>query len=698
MGTSAFNLTRYFSMLSLLLVVMAGLVLGVYFYRFSAHHMLSQAEYDNVTMTQFLRNAMYEKFSRMVTLTDTENPETVRLLQINNEALHQAVQGLIRGSDIIKVKLYNRYGITVFSTDTSQLGEDISEKAEFQLALQGRVSTEIKKRDAFVTYDGELRDVNFIASYIPMRDENGEIDGVFETYREVSPLLHRVSTTLWQVAWGAVLGLALLYLAQLLVVRYAQRILRHQANELETVNRDLDWRVRERTVLLENEIAERVNVEKRLEHLAHHDPLTGLPNRLKFKQQLLESLARIGTDDAQRIAVLFIDLDRFKDVNDTLGHSVGDELLVSVTRRINTCVRKADILARHGGDEFICILSGIEDEHEVSVIAEQLLGQFEQPFTVDGNELFLSASIGISIAPDDGHEVDILVRNADAAMYEAKAHGKNRCHFYSPEMTSQAQQRIRMDTLLRHAIEYHELAVHFQPKIDIRNGQINGAEALLRWNNPDLGSVPPDQFIPLAEDNGHIVEIGAWVMREACRHLLAWDKEGFHIPSISINLSIKQLERADFILQVRELLRETALAPSRIEFEITESVIMSVDNSLSVLNELRELGVSLSVDDFGTGYSSLAYLKELPVQVIKIDRSFVGGIGVSPSDEAIIRTIIELSHSLGFVTVAEGIESVQQEHFLRDTGCHLMQGYLYGKALSADDFRSRWDSLDVNRP
>lgn len=686
-----FNLTRYFSALSLLLVAVSGVVLGVYFYHFSSHHMLSQAEHDNVTMTQFVRNAMYDQFLAALQDSYQDDDEQMSNLRENAARLYLHTRRLISGSDVIKVKLYNHEGLTVFNTDLEQLSENVSDNPGFQVAMAGGVATVFRQRDVFIAYDGKRHNVNFIASYVPLRDESGEVNGVFEIYREVSPLVARVENTLWQVAWVAALALAVLYFSQLVVVRYAQRILDRQARELEAINRELDWRVQERTASLEIEITERLNVERRLDHLAYHDPLTGLPNRLMFKDQLTASLVRV-LKNHHSIAVLFIDLDRFKDVNDTLGHSMGDALLVAVTRRIRACVRGHDTLARHGGDEFICILENVTNKTEVCVVAGKLLAQFNEPFTVDGNELFLSASIGISLAPEDGNEVDILVRNADAAMYRAKESGRNRYHFYSPEMTQLAQQRMHMENLLRHAVEYGELEVFFQPKLACGKDTLVGAEALLRWHSPQLGDLPPSQFIPLAEDNGHIVEIGAWVMRTALHQLSQWDEAGFRLNSLSINLSVKQLERSDFIDQVNAVLTETGIDPRRIEFEITESVIMSVDDSISLLKRLRDLGVSLSVDDFGTGYSSLTYLKELPISVIKIDRSFINGIGRSSSDEAIIRTVIELSHSLGFYTVAEGIENQPQADFLCGEGCEQMQGYLFGRPLPADDFKSRWQT------
>jgi len=684
-----FNLTRYFSALSLFLVLAVGVILGGYFHRFSTHHLVSQAEHDNVALTQLVYNTLRQNFAAAVTASYT-GPDATQM-HASAAALLPAVRTVLKGSDVIKVKVYNHHGLTVFSTDPANVGEGVAHKPGFRVAAQGGIASDLHSRDIFNAHDGMRENINFIASYVPMHDAAGEIFGVFEIYRDVTPLVQRVNTTLWQVAVAATIALTLLYLLQLLVVSRAQRILRRQANELERANLELDRRVQERTAALEAEISERRHAERRLDHLAYHDVLTGLPNRLMFKEHLTHGLSRTARKK-KRLAILFIDLDRFKDVNDTLGHSVGDELLVAVTRRIKTCVRTSDTLARQGGDEFICILEDLNAPEEARQVADKLLDLFRQPFAVAGNELFLSASIGISIAPDDGNAVDILVRNADAAMYQAKARGRNRCHFYTAEMTHEAQERVRLETLLRHAAENHELATHYQPKVDAHTGRLTGAEALLRWFNPELGSVPPTRFIPLAEDCGLIVELGDWVLRAACQQLAAWDAAGFYVPTLSVNLSVKQLERGDFIDQVAAILRDTGINPARIEFEITESIIMSVDDALGILHRLRALGVGLSVDDFGTGYSSLTYLKALPIQTIKIDRSFVNGIGISPGDEAIIRAVIELSRSLGFVTVAEGVETTHQALFLRNTGCAWLQGYLYGKPIAAEELATRWSN------
>lgn len=420
-----------------------------------------------------------------------------------------------------------------------------------------------------------------------------------------------------------------------------------------------------------------------------HDPLTGLANRRCFIERLEESLKETA-HHGERLAVLFIDLDQFKQVNDSLGHGVGDELLVSVAARLSEHVRLIDMLARLGGDEFICLMEAVRDEDEVELLAREILGAFEYPFKLGDHELYLTASVGISLCPADGHSVLDLMRNADTAMYRAKMLGRGNFHFYTAEMTREAQERIQMENLLRRALDNGELSVHLQPQVEARSARLVGAEALVRWNSPELGLVMPMRFIPLAEDSGLIVGLGNWVLRETCRQFMQWRMSGFELPQVSVNLSVKQLERPEFIDVLGEILDETGMDPSHLKLELTESVVMAVGDAFTPLERLRDLGISLALDDFGTGYSSLSYLKMLPVQQLKIDRSFVEGIGRNTGDEAIIRTIMELARSLRFEVVAEGVETVEQADFLAALGCEQLQGYLHGKAVAPAEFRARW--------
>ncbi len=429
--------------------------------------------------------------------------------------------------------------------------------------------------------------------------------------------------------------------------------------------------------------------QNKLDHLAHHDPLTGLPNRLLFNDRLAQAISRFHRSE-QQLAVLFIDLDRFKNINDTLGHHVGDELLKQIAYTLAATIRDGDTLARLGGDEFIIILEDIDGLYGAGMVAEKLMAVFEQPFTVANHELFLTCSIGISLCPTDGTDINMLIRNADVAMYQAKAHGRNAYRFYAPEMACESVERLRLDSLLRRSIDNNEIFLNFQPQVDIESGELIGVEALARWNHPELGLVPPIRFIPLAEDSGYINQLGKWVLWESCRQMIRWQKVGLYVPKIAVNLSVKQFERGSIVNVVSEILQETGLDPSRLQLEVTESVIMNNADGFAFINDLHAIGVGLAIDDFGTGYSSLAYLKQLPVQTLKIDRSFIKDISTDPNDEAIAIAIIQLGKSLNLTVIAEGVETQEQAGFLLKQGCNFAQGYFYSHPVLPDDLFARW--------
>jgi diguanylate cyclase (GGDEF)-like protein/PAS domain S-box-containing protein len=437
-----------------------------------------------------------------------------------------------------------------------------------------------------------------------------------------------------------------------------------------------------------------------LDHLAHHDPLTGLPNRLLFHDRLRQAMVRAvraGTE----IAVLFIDLDRFKTVNDTLGHHIGDELLQRVAASLSSSLRDGDTLARLGGDEFIVMLEDVEGADGARSVAEQLMRVFEQPVAVSDYELFVTGSVGISLFPQDATDLNVLVRHADVAMYQAKARGRNGFQMYAPSMDGEGVERLRLEALLRRAIEKNEIRLVYQPQVeiapdDVAAGRLIGVEALVRWHNPELGHVPPDRFIPLAEDIGFIGQLGAWVLEEACRQMVAWEAAGLAVPKIAVNLSGRQFDRGSVAPQVARVLAATGLAPSRLQLEVTESVIMNTGDALEYINDLHAAGVQLAIDDFGTGYSSLAYLKQLPVQTLKIDRSFIKDISTDADDEAIAIAIIQLGKSMELSVIAEGVETPEQAAFLLRHGCNRAQGYLYSRPLAPDDLLARWGAAAVH--
>jgi len=430
--------------------------------------------------------------------------------------------------------------------------------------------------------------------------------------------------------------------------------------------------------------------ERQLEYLAHHDPLTGLPNRCLFQSRLEQSLAR-SRRSGQPLALLFLDLDRFKVVNDTLGHPVGDLLLQQVAEALSSQVRPADTIARLGGDEFVVVLEDITGPEDVEHFANRLLNLLGQPFLIDGRELYISASIGISLHPRDGNTPDILLRHADIAMYQAKAEGRNDYSFFEPTMSEGAAERLRIENELRGALQRQEFIVHYQPQIGLEDARLRGVEALCRWQHPQLGNVSPGQFIPLAEEIGLIGDISAWVLEEGCRQLVSWDGEGFRIPRLAVNLSMRDIERPNLVEQVQDCLARSGLAPERLELEVTESMIMRrTEEAIATLDALRQLGVALAVDDFGTGFSSLSYLKRLPLHRLKIDRGFVEKLTEDPNDDMIVRAVIALGRSLGLEVLAEGIETPAQIEFLCREGCTEGQGYLFSRPISAEQLIDEW--------
>lgn len=430
--------------------------------------------------------------------------------------------------------------------------------------------------------------------------------------------------------------------------------------------------------------------QEALRFLAHHDPLTGLPNRILLRDRLEHAVQRAQREDLG-VAVLFVDLDRFKQINDSLGHPVGDEILKLAANAMAAQLRGSDTIARVGGDEFIIVLERDVSSRSVGTVARKLVEIFAHPFTVAGHELFLTASIGISTFPGDGTDPDTLLKHADLAMYRAKEQGRNNFQYYEPALGAGALARMRLENALRGAVQRGELSLVYQPQFRIASGDLVGMEALVRWEHPELGEVSPGRFIPVAEEIGLIGEIGGWVLRQVCRQIAQWRHDGFAVPRMSVNLSMRQIEREGLVAEVASLLAEWAIAPAQLELEVTESVLMrQTDTAIGVLEGLRQLGVFLAVDDFGTGYSSLAYLRQLPVHRLKIDSSFVRDIGRDPNDEAIARAIIALAHSLALDVVAEGVERQDQADFLRQAGCDVLQGRLHARPLAAAEILAQW--------
>jgi diguanylate cyclase (GGDEF)-like protein len=454
------------------------------------------------------------------------------------------------------------------------------------------------------------------------------------------------------------------------------RALRHHLliKEKRNYENNLEELVRERTA--------------QIQHLAYHDALTNLPNRVLFVDRATQALT-IAQRSSHMVGIMFLALDRFKKINDTLGHVVGDLCLTEVAVRLGQCVREGDTIARINGDDFALLFTQVEGTRDLVELAQIVADALKPSFHLEGQEVYVTASIGISIFPADGQDPETILKNAGAALHQAKKLGGNNYRFYTSGMNARARKRLALETSLRGAIEKEQLVLHYQPQIDYETGMVVCAEALVRWEHPGLGLLPPSEFIPLAEDTGLILQLGAWVMRTACAEARAWQVDGLGSLRIAVNVSAREFGRPDFFETMLDILTKTGLAPGCLELEVTETTIMeNAEAAIDLLSRIRKLGVKIAIDDFGTGYSSLSYLKRLPIDTLKLDRSFVNGATTHPDDAALVMAVITLAHNFRLKVIAEGVETEEHLRFLRLLRCDGGQGYLFGKPMPANVFRS----------
>ena len=439
-------------------------------------------------------------------------------------------------------------------------------------------------------------------------------------------------------------------------------------------------------VMVFRDVTEQHTTQERIRHLAEHDPLTGLPNRLLFRDRVGQTITQARRSQ-HGVGILFVDIDRFKDINDSLGHEVGDRVLILAADRLKACLREGDTVARFGGDEFVVNLPGLTGNSSAQLVAGKILESLREAFLIDGHELHISASIGIILYPLDGEDAEHLMRAADAAMYHAKEHGRDQSQFYTQRLNSGGQRRLEIAACLRHAIERNEFSLEFQPIVEMKGGTIAAAEALVRWQHPEIGPVPTSEFIKVAEDMGLIAQIGEWVLRQACVAVKGWRESGFPNLRVAVNVSPHQIRRPVFPERVAFVLDDVGVAPEALVIEITESLLITrrVEN-IAILQQLSRLGIGLAVDDFGTGYSSLAYIQRFPIDYLKIDLSFLQGLGQIERDTALVTAIIAMGRGLQIEVIAEGVETAEQAAFLRRQGCLAAQGFYFGRPAPAREF------------
>ncbi len=654
------RLTRYFSWASLVGVTLVTACLLWTYRDLAERHLVEHESRANVDLTRTFANGMWDRYRNFVQTSTGRSRESL-LADPNMPTLRDEVLTRMRGLQITKIKIYSLDGLTVYSTDEKQVGENKGSNPGFQLAKAGGVTSQIFFREKFDAFEGVvLNNRNLIASYVPARASvDSPIEGVFEVYSDVTELLESQTRARWQVAGMVMALLFTLYLFLLFVVRKADRKLaRHEQ--------------------------ERATREGQVRHQAFHDVLTGLPNRAYFSQRLGQTLA-LADRTHQPCALMFLDLDRFKAVNDSLGHEAGDILLQKVSHRILGCLRESDVLFRMGGDEFTIILPHITSPDDAACVARRIHEAVAAPVTLNEHELTVGATIGIAVYPDDGQNAQALLKNADAAMYSAKEEGRGRHAFYRNAMDQRATQRLEFEHALRKGFIDGEFTLHYQPRVEATSRRTVGLEALLRWASPSRGLVPPGEFISVLENTGLMIHVGEWVLRQACEQICRWRAEGLPPLRVSVNVSGVQFQNAGFASMVQRVLQETGAPPELVELELTESMLIAnVQQAQTMIEALKALGLHISIDDFGTGFSSLNYLRRFAVDSLKIDRSFVSELMANPRDRAVVVAIIELANALGMTVVAEGVETEEQAAFLSQVHSHELQGFLFCRPLPVE--------------
>ena len=779
-----FKLKHYFSIVSLIAIAASAVTLSSYYRHTTIEQLIELEERSYLSLTQTIANTIWPRYHDFLKKAELL-PRAQLVKHPLSETLRSDVAEMVQGLPILKIKIFDTKGKTLFSTDSTQTGKvKPTNYPGSKVALTGKVISKISDREKFHKIDGsDAYDLKVLSSYLPIkRGPGNKVVGVIEIYTDITDTLSEIEDKQFKVIGIVLVILGLLYLVLYIFIAKANKILIRQhkelkqatevssrfgrlldcsSNEIYIFNADnfyfihvnkggcdnLGYSIEElyemkawdlNPGISQNEflsyleplckqghkqlnfeaiykrkdgstypvevrlqlssleappvyvamvldISERKKAEDQLNYLAYYDNLTGLPNRRLFIDRLQQAMKEANRNE-QLVAVLFVDLDRFKKINDSMGHETGDILLKEAAHRLRNCVRASDTVARLGGDEFTLVLSSMEHANDAINVAEQILENFSRPFHIKSLDLFISASIGITLYPLDDNSADDLLRDADTAMYHAKENGRNNFQFYNNEMTARVGERLKLERELREALVRNEFILFYQPQVDTENGTVVGMEALIRWQHPHQGLIAPDHFIRVAEETGLIIPIGKWVLQEACKQTQILHTSGLPPIHVSVNLSARQLEDPGLVQMVDQILKETGLEPALLDLEITEGMLMSDMNLvIQTLEELSALGVTISVDDFGTGHSSLAYIKRFPISTLKIDRSFIRDIPENKDDVSITIAIINMAHALGLKTVAEGVETKEQLDFLKQYKCNLIQGYYFSKPIAFNE-------------
>ena len=642
---------KYFLPASVLCIVLASLLFGQIFKQASLSNLVSLTEFNNTHQAKMISRDIWPQYLANNQVNDSAVDKTLY------QQIDADIRTRIKDTPVFSVRLYASEGRLLYSPDFSQVGKNVKTPT-LSAALKGRSNT------AHVFSEQVKNGRHVLVSYFPVVVQgSGEkkIAGAVEVNSDISNLYEQIIGYRNIIVVSTLAVLSLLFVLVVVYVRKTGHSINNQRQ------------------------ADRAENEERVRHVAFHDGLTGLPNRDLFCYRLTSAIAQAKRTESL-LAILSIDLDRFKQINDGYGHDVGDQLLKEVSLRLADCVRVSDTVARQGGDDFRILLEGINHVDEVTQIADRIVGSVAQPVSINGHEVYSSASIGITVYPFDDVEAEHLLKDAETAMFACKKNGRNSYQFFSEDMQRANADQLVLEQKLRKALSEDEYLLQFQPVVDVSAGKMIGVEALLRWQNSEYGIVSPVKFIPILEESGVMSIVGEWVMKTACKKVKSWHDSGYEKITMAVNISVVQFRQRNFVETVKIALEESNLDPQYLKLELTESMLMDQsDVAIQKLNAVRSMGVRIEADDFGTGYSSLSYLKKLPIDVLKIDRSFVMDVNKSSDSAAIVTAISALAHSLKLMVIAEGVETMGELKFLSALNCHLIQGFLLSKPLPEAD-------------
>ncbi len=660
-----FRLLRYFSIASLISMIVAAIFLGVVHRVFEADHLVKFGESHNIALTRTFTNVIWPSFRGFADqAAKIDNSELRHHPDIN--ILDQVVHDAMRNTTTVKVKVIELNGRILYSSDPSEIGVDYSADPGFISARQGLVFSEISHADNFKAVDGDIHDRDLLSSNVALRSGSKEpVEGVLEIYTDITEALANDLNQQRMVTISVIGVLVALYAILFFIVRHADQVIIRQRKEQK-------------------------NAESRLLHATTYDALTDMPNRVLLMDRIKQSIVAAERHKSL-LAVAYVDIDNFRNINSSLGHEAGDEVLKILSKRLVGCLREGDTIARIGGDSFVISLPDIVSSVNLFQIAKKMLGAISLPIEVGGRDLHLTASVGIALHPEHGKDADTLMRNANIAMYSAKNLGGNRHQVFVEHMNEKVQQQVELEEEMWRALGSNEFVLYYQPVIDLKTGFIVGVEALLRWPNSHGEWLSPKEFIPLSEKCGLIAPLSEWVLTEACAQLQSWHEKGHLLNdfTMAVNLSPRHFASPGLAAIISDAVEQTEIDPRWLHLDISEALLTVINEAiLTNFEGIKRTGIKFSLDDFGTGFSSLGYLRNYPIDLLKIDRAFIKGLPDDADNAAIVTTIIAMANSLKLTVVAKGVESDAQVAFLKENGCHQAQGFLFSKPLPADEFLS----------